>query len=238
MEMAVFVVMLISGRPWTWIQKGADYRGSSERVAWGSHFWSMIRKLFTFQVTCFWILDRCSGFVSLKRYLFGPKTAKEKGTANSQALESAANTDWLLWVFWEMTCPTRGRHSSWAVSAERFAICEEGSSQERASVWAMRLSISIKPERRGLWKRKTVRKPNKRKQKGTGRGYDNKKKKRWRWKKDEWQEVSRRGGGKLRQKTQGGRGRGKKKLKEFSLEGVLSKERELEGWYFRVISSV
>jgi hypothetical protein len=32
----------------------------------------------------------------------------------------------------------------------------------------------------------------------------------------------RRGGGELRQKTQGGRGRGKKKLKEFSLEGVLS----------------
>ena len=72
----------------------------------------MTRKPSTFQVTSFWILDRCSGLVSLMRNLFGPITANEKGTANSHALERAANKDSLFCVFWEMTNPVRGRYSS------------------------------------------------------------------------------------------------------------------------------
>jgi hypothetical protein len=56
----------------------------------------MIKKPLTFQVTCLMILDWCSGLESLKRNLFGPKTAKEKGTANTQAFESVAYTDWLF----------------------------------------------------------------------------------------------------------------------------------------------
>jgi hypothetical protein len=70
----------------------------------------MIRKPLTFQVTCFRILVECYGLESLNRNLLGPNTAKEKGTANSHALVRAANTDWLLWVFWEMMRPTIGRH--------------------------------------------------------------------------------------------------------------------------------
>jgi protein-S-isoprenylcysteine O-methyltransferase Ste14 len=95
-EITIFVVMLIKGRPWTWIQKEAEWRDSSLRVALGCHCWRMIREPLTFQVTCFWILVRCSGLDSLNRNLFGPKTIKEKGTANSQAFVRVAKTDWLL----------------------------------------------------------------------------------------------------------------------------------------------
>jgi hypothetical protein len=89
-------------------------------------------------------LVECSGLESLNWNLLGLNTANEKGTTNSQALVKAANTDWLLWVFGEMTWPTRGRHSFKRLVAVKDSIWDEGSSQERASVWAMRLSISIK----------------------------------------------------------------------------------------------
>ena len=145
--MAIFVVMLIKGRPWTWIQNGAVWKDSSFKVACGCHGWRMMREPLTFQVTCLWILVRCSGLGSLNRNLFGPKIANKKGTANSQALENAAKTDWLLCVLWEMMWPTKGRDSSLTVSAVRESIWVEGSSQERASVWVIRLLISARRER-------------------------------------------------------------------------------------------
>jgi hypothetical protein len=43
-----------------------------------------------------------------------------------------------------MTCPTKGRHVSGSILDEREAICEVGSSHERALVLAMRLSISMR----------------------------------------------------------------------------------------------
>ena len=142
-DIAILVVMLINGRPWTWIQNEAEWRESSLKVALGCHYWRMIRKPLTFQVTCFRILAECFGLDSLNENLLGPNIAKEKGTANSQALVRVANTDWLLWVFWEMTWPTSGRHSSEGVIAVKDSIWDEWSSQKRASVWAMRLSIFI-----------------------------------------------------------------------------------------------
>jgi hypothetical protein len=56
----------------------------------------MIKEPLTFQVTCFWILVWCSGLDSLNRNLYGPKTAKEKGIANSQSFVRVAKIDWLL----------------------------------------------------------------------------------------------------------------------------------------------
>ena len=113
-------------------------------MACGCHCLRMIRNPLTFQVTCFWILAMCSRLANLKRNLFGPKIAKEKGAANSQAFKRAANTDWLLRVLIEMTCPTKSRHASVTVSAERDTRWDEGSSHERALVLAIRLSISMR----------------------------------------------------------------------------------------------
>jgi hypothetical protein len=73
------------------------------------------RKPLTFQ-TVFKILETYSFFENLKRNIFGPSTAKEKGVAKNQDFVKAALTDWLFCVFWEITLPTRGRISEWPCS--------------------------------------------------------------------------------------------------------------------------
>ena len=144
MEIAILVVMLIKGRPWTWVQKGALLRRSYPKVACGCQSCRMIKEPLTFQVTCFWILAKCFCLNILKRNLFGPKTAKEKGIENSQAFERVAKTYWLLWAFWDITRLSKGRHSSEVGLEVRNSIWDEGSSHERASVWAIRLFISMR----------------------------------------------------------------------------------------------
>jgi hypothetical protein len=81
--------------------------------------------------------------LNLNRNLLGPREANEKGIAKSQALFKAAWTAWLLWVFCEMIVPTRGRHPSLARFEMFVSIWEDGSSQERASIWDMRVSRSM-----------------------------------------------------------------------------------------------
>jgi hypothetical protein len=82
-----------------------------------------------------------------------PRVAKENGTAKSQALLRAAMTDWLLWVFCEMSCP----HSSLVEFEGMVSIWVEGSSHKKAFVWEMRDSISIEEEKKG-GKRQSLRK--------------------------------------------------------------------------------
>jgi hypothetical protein len=47
-----------------------------------------------------------------------------------------------------MRCPTKGEHSSKREADETDYNWEEGSSQERASIWAMRVSRSMETTRK------------------------------------------------------------------------------------------
>ena len=102
MAMAFLSVMLINGRPWTCTQKEEFFRVSSPIMVERDHFWKTNREPFTFHVVSLKILAICSCLVNLRRNLFGPITAKEKGTAKSQALMKATFTNWLLWVYCEI----------------------------------------------------------------------------------------------------------------------------------------
>ena len=131
--MVFFMVMFCRGSPWIWIHNGTVDRERSPKVAKGDQ--TLIDKRYPLKFhTLFRILETCSCFENLNRKRFGPRTTKEKGMAKNQLLDKAAFTDWLFWIFWEITLPTRwssfvepslrGIDSSW----------EEGSSQVRVAV--------------------------------------------------------------------------------------------------------
>jgi hypothetical protein len=79
--------------------------------------------------------------LNLRRNLLGPIAIKEKGMAKSQALIKAALIAWLLCVFWEMMWTKRGKLSFKTVATGIVSNWDEGSSQEKASVRAMRASM-------------------------------------------------------------------------------------------------
>ena len=141
MAMAFLIVIFCRGSPGTWITKETSERERSLKVAEGCQVWIASKKPFTFQ-TLLHILAIWSLSVNLNRKRLGPKTAKEKGFAKNQALAKAALTVWLFWVFWEIKRPTRGNNSEVTCSWGMVSSWEDGSSHERAAVWAIRDSIS------------------------------------------------------------------------------------------------
>jgi hypothetical protein len=60
--------------------------------------------------------------------------SKGEGDSKLPSFGECSKTDWLLWVLWEMTCPTKGRHSSEMLSEVSDSIWDEGSSHDRASI--------------------------------------------------------------------------------------------------------